>query len=112
MCGTKKNTTANSTDPTIYLCYNTTGTACSANKTCEKPNGDEKDVSCGYLAPGDGMHNMSGGMCVDATMCNDAAKGMNGTTISYFGGDAKLWCGSARTALAMGAAVVSAYLAM
>lgn len=51
-------------------------------------------------------------MCVDATLCNDAAKGMNGTIISYFGGDAKLWCGSARTALAMGAAVVSAYLAM
>jgi hypothetical protein len=61
------------------------------------------------------MHNISGnmtGMCVDAAMCNDAAKNGTGATVSYFGGNAKLWCGSARTALAMGAAVVSAYLAM
>lgn len=53
MCGMKKNQTVNSTDPTIYLCYNDPATKCSANMTCEKPNGDEKDVSCGYLATGD-----------------------------------------------------------
>lgn len=111
-CNTKVNASDPTMNSTIYLCFNETGTKCDANTTCAKPNGDEGDVSCGYLAPGDGKYNMSGGMCVDAAMCNDAAKGVNGTTVPYFGGDAKLWCGSARTALAMGAAVVSAYLAM
>lgn len=112
MCGKLKNASDPTMNNTILLCYNEPATACSNTTTCEKPNGDEKDVACGYIAPGDGMHNMSSGMCVDATLCDDAAKGMNGTKLPYFGGEAKLWCGSARTALAMGAAVASAYLAM
>jgi len=55
----------------------------------------------------------SGGQCVDKNNC--AAKDANqtlGKNTTYFGQDAVLVCGSVKVGLAMGAAIVSAYLAM
>ena len=93
------------------LCYGEAATPCASNVTCEKPDGDSGDVICGYLAPGDGTKNVTS-FCVDKKFCPDAALNGTGANVTYFGAPTKLWCGSARTALAMGAAAISAYLAM
>ena len=50
-------------------------------------------------------------MCVDNTYCN-ADNATAGKNTTYYGVDAFLLCGSVKTGLALGAAVVSAYLAM
>lgn len=107
-CG-KKVGDANSTN--ILLCYNDPDIKCDKNTTCVKPDGATNDVICGYFAPGG--TNMTSGTCIDKTLCTpEATMNATGAKVSYFGTDTMLWCGSARTALAMGAAAVSAYLAM
>lgn len=108
VCGKAKE----GSNTTIMLCYNDPATACNATTGCDKPDGDDGDVACGYLAPGATPKNMSSGMCVDKKFCPDAALNGTGANVTYFGADTMLWCGSARTALAMGAAAISAYLAM
>merc|ERR1711887_115064 len=90
---------------------------CDNKTACAKPDGETADgeVICGYIASGDKGVNMTGndtGMCVDKKYCPPGALDGTGADVDYFGTQTKLWCGSARTALAMGAAVVSAYLAM
>lgn len=106
-CGQKMGA-ENSTS--VLLCYNDAGTKCDKNTTCAKPDGATDDVICGYLAPGGA--NMSSGMCVDKKYCPESSLNGTGANVTYFGKDTMLWCGSARTALAMGAAAISAYLAM
>lgn len=99
----------------IILCYNEATVACTKDKPCVKPDADaDGSVVCAFVDSKDGK-NMTGndtGMCVDAKWCPPGALDGTGAMVKYFGKDTKLWCGSARTALAMGAAAVSAYLAM
>jgi len=107
---------------TIINCYGQIPTACNSTTSCDKPDGDEGEVTCGYLptlAGNDATKNTTkpaNGMCVDAKFCpaaaTNATEGAPGASVKYFGKDTQLWCGSARTALAMGAAAISAYLAM
>ena len=106
-CGAK---TGGNDSTNILLCYNDVNVKCDNTTSCDKPDGDEGDVICGYIAVNG--TNMTSGMCVDKTYC--PANSLNGTgaNVDYFGTQTMIWCGSARTALAMGAAALSAYLAM
>jgi hypothetical protein len=106
-CG-KKTGANDSTN--IMLCYNDVNVKCDNTTTCDKPDGDEGDVICGYIAVNG--TNMTSGMCVDKAYCPANALNGTGANVKYFGADTMIWCGSARTALAMGAAAISAYLAM
>lgn len=107
MCNSLKN----GTEHTLMLCYNDVATKCNNETACAKPENDTKDVSCAYLAPGG--KNMSSGICVDKDFCVEGSYTEKGVNATYFGNnETMLWCGSARTALAMGAAAISAYLAM
>lgn len=96
----------------MTVCYDTAQTACNSSVGCTKPEGDNGDVACGYFKVGD-ANLTSGGQCVDKNNC--AAKDANqtlGKNTTYFGNPALLVCGSVKVGLAMGAAIVSAYLAM
>jgi len=103
-CGTAKD------NSTVYLCYDEHLNGCNETTTCVKPEGDNGEVTCGYFQVA-GKNLTSGGMCIDDGMCNkDNATEPKNTT--YYGVAATLMCGSVKTGLALGAAVVSAYLAM
>lgn len=107
VCGTNK-TVKDAHD--ITLCYKDVSVKCTNETSCETPDGDNGEVSCGWLAPNG--TNLTSGMCVDKAYCGPNTFNVSGGTVKYFGKDTMLWCGSARTALAMGAAAISAYLAM
>lgn len=97
---------------TINLCYGEAGTKCDNKTACAVPDGaaDNLTLACGYIAPKvDNATNVTT-MCVDSTQC--ATGDATSTTIKYFGADVTLVCGSVRTALAMGAAMISTYYAM
>jgi len=98
----------------VTLCYDTPDVACGGTNAtaCSDSVNTTGEVSCGYLAPGNTTNLTSGGMCVDKKLCDGDALTTVGKNITYFGTPTTLWCGSARTALAMGAAAISAYLAM
>ena len=100
------------TNNTINVCYDTAWVACNSSVGCEKPEGNNGDVACGYYKIG-GTNLSSGGQCTDKNNC--AAKDANqtlGKNATYFGQNATLVCGSVKIGLAMGSAIVLAYLAM
>lgn len=103
-CGKEKDNT------TVYICYDEHLTGCNDSTSCKTPEGDNGVATCGYFKVG-AANLTSGGMCIDDGYCNkdNATAGKNTT---YYGVDAFLLCGSVKTGLALGAAVVSAYLAM
>ena len=115
MCGKDKApATNNDTAPTLAtVCYDTHLTGCDANTTCKAPEGDNGTPTCAYFQIDGAKTNLSsGGMCMDNAGCN-TDNATAGKDTMYFGTKAKLICeGGLRTGLALGAAVVSAYLAM
>ena len=108
-CG--KNVTG--VNSTVHLCYGESIDAakCGNDTACEIPNGAEsKGLACGWILDknGSNLTNVTH-MCIDREKyCKDDAS----LTVDYFGTQMTLECASVRNVLAMGAALISTYLAM
>ena len=70
-CGTVK---ANSSNNTIYVCYDTAWVPCSSSVGCDKPEGyNGKYVACGYFKI-DGTNLTSGGQCTNWDNCAESGE--------------------------------------
>ena len=109
-CG--KNVTGGNS--TVHLCYGEgiDAAKCGNDTACAIPNGAEaKSLACGWISEkGDANKTTEvTHMCIDREKyCKDDAT----LTVDYFGTKMSLECASVRNVLAMGAALISTYLAM
>ena len=85
----------------------------NSSTPCPSPPDDATvdSLACGYITNGTGNSSTNvTHMCLDRKLCADDAN--TGKAYTYFGTSMTLQCSAVRSALAMGAAVASAYLAM